>query len=173
MRRRGGYTLIELVLVLILLVLVAISVFILAASGSQALLRLSDQQGVAADLRTGLSYLDVQIHKNDARDALSLRQAPFSDGQALVIKQTIEGSVYLTWIFIQDGYLCEMFVEENLALTPDMSSRIVPMDGLTLRFVSQDALEIILMRNRNEDGSTGSERQASRTVYLRSGGANP
>ena len=47
MKRRGGYTLIELVLVLLLLVLVASAVFTLAASGSQAFLRLSGRQSAA------------------------------------------------------------------------------------------------------------------------------
>jgi hypothetical protein len=177
MRRRGGYTLIELVLVLFLLVLVASSVFVLAASGSRAFLRLSARLGEDADLRTGLSYLDVQIHKHDSQNALSIRPAPFGESgssgidQALVITQEIEGSTYLTWIYIQDGYLCELFVEEGIAVNPDMGSRIVKMDGLQLRRVSPDAMQIVLVRQTENPGPGGADAQtATRIVYLRAGG---
>lgn len=172
MRRRGGYTLIELVLVLFLLVLVASSVFILAASGSRAFLRLSARLGETADLRTGLSYMDVQIHKHDSQNALSIRQDPFGAGQALVITQKIENATYLTWIYIQDGYLCELFVEEGLAVNPDMGSQIVPMEGLQLKRVSPDALQIVLIRQAGSPGSDGpDDLTATRLVYLRAGGA--
>ena len=77
MRRRGGYTLIELALVLMLLILVASVVFTLAGTGSRTYLRIAAKQNQASDMRTALSYIDVQVRKHDVRDALSIRPDPF------------------------------------------------------------------------------------------------
>jgi prepilin-type N-terminal cleavage/methylation domain-containing protein len=169
MKQRRGYTLIELVLVLLLLVLVAAGVFTLAAAGSQAYLKLSDQQTLTAELRTGLSYLDVQIRKHDAFESLSIRQDPFQGGQALVIGQLLEDETYLTWIYVRDGYLCELFVKEGIAVTPDMASKIVRMDLMKLEQVSSDALLITLVRQPAES----LRQESSRLVYLRAGGISP
>jgi prepilin-type N-terminal cleavage/methylation domain-containing protein len=169
MKQRRGYTLIELVLVLLLLVLVAAGVFSLAASGSEAFLRLSNRQGVTADMRTGLSYLDVQIRKHDSAGAVSIRQNPFADGQALVIAQPIEGAVYLTWIYVQDGYLCELFVEEGTAVTAEMAGKITHMDEMRLDRVSAEILRVTLVRK-----SPGlPDLEAGRRIFLRSGGDSP
>jgi prepilin-type N-terminal cleavage/methylation domain-containing protein len=164
-----GYTLIELVLVLMLLVLIAVAVFILAATGSQTLLRLQERQSQAADLRTGLSYIDVQVHKHDASGALSIRQDPFAGGQALVIEQMLDNRTFLTWIFIQDGYLCELFVEQGAYVSREMSSQIVRMDALELKTTGRDDLQVSL--TRQAEGL--SPQRASRLIYLRSGGVAP
>jgi prepilin-type N-terminal cleavage/methylation domain-containing protein len=169
LKANRGYTLIELVLVLLLLVVIAVSVFILAAAGSQTLLRLQDRQSQAADLRTGLSYIDVQVRKHDERGALSIREGPFGIGQALVIRQILDERTFLTWIYIQDGYLCELFVEEGVYISPEMGSQIVRMDGLELKKAGIDDLQVIL--TRKTEGL--SLQQASRLIYLRSGGIAP
>jgi hypothetical protein len=176
MKRRSGYTLVELVLVLLLLVLVASAVFILAASGSQAFLRLSSRQSASADLRTGLSYIDVQVHKHDARDALSIRPDPFGGSPALVISQTIGGEPFLTWIYVRDGYLRELFIEEGTAINPDMDSQIVRMDELQLSQVSADTLQVVLIRKDGSEGPAGespAEQKGSRQIHLRAGGVSP
>jgi hypothetical protein len=169
MMRRCGYTLIELVLVLFLLILVAIGVFTLAASGSQAFLRLSDRQSLNADLRTGLSYLDVQVRKHDSQQSLSIQPDPFDAGPALVVEQSIEDKAFLTWIYVHDGYLSELFVEAGAAVTPDMASRIVRMDEMRLEQVAADAMRITLIRRPEGENPL----EASRLIYLRAGGTGP
>jgi type II secretory pathway pseudopilin PulG len=166
MRKRQGYTLIELVVVLLLLILVAAAVFTLAGTGSRTYLRLASRQAQSADLRTGISYLDVQINKHDTRGALSIRPDPFAGQPALVIEQTLEGETYLTWIYVLDGYLCELFVSQDTALTPEMASKIVPMDSLRLEMPSADSIHVTLIRET--EGLA--QRQAERIIHLQAGG---
>lgn len=168
MRRRGGYTLIELVLVLLLLILVASAVFTLAAAGSQTYLRLTAKQGQAADLRTGLSYLDVQVRKHDLKQSLNIRPDPFGSQPALAIEQDIEGEMYVTWIYLLDGYLCELFVAQDAEVNPEMGSRIVPMNEMELDILGDDAIRITLSRQAEGQARI----QGSRIVYLRAGGVS-
>ena len=169
MRRRNGYTLIELVLVLLLLVLVASVVFTLASVGSETYLRLAAKQDQAADLRIGLSYLDVQIRKHDEQGALSIRPDPFAGQPALVIEQQVGDQTYLTWIYVYDHTLCELFISEDTQVTPDMASRIVPMNGLEIEAVGTDAIRVTLIR-QSEDLTRIS---GTRIVNLRAGGIKP
>ncbi len=166
MRRRRGFTLIELVVVMLLLVLVSAAVFIMAGTGSQTYLRLAARQTAAADLRTGLSYLDVQIRKHDTRQCLSLQPDPFAGQTSLVIEQNIEGTAYQTWIYVLDGYLCELFVAKDADVTPEMGSKIAPIDSLQLEMPSSDSIRIVLTRQM----AGQAQQQVSRIIYLKAGG---
>jgi prepilin-type N-terminal cleavage/methylation domain-containing protein len=168
-RRRRGYTLVELVLVLMLLVLVASVVFSLAGTGSRTYLRLTAKQSQAADLRTGLSYLDVQVRKHDAKGALSIRPDPFAGQPALVISQVFDGKTYLTWIYLRDGFLCELLVAEDAVVTSAMGSRIVQMDALKLDVLADGSLRADL--SRQAEGQA--EIRGSRIISLHAGGISP
>ncbi|MEA4889481.1 MAG: DUF4860 domain-containing protein [Clostridiaceae bacterium] len=168
MRRRQGYTLIELVLVMFLLILIAFYVFTLTGIGSQTYLRLNAKQNETSDLRIGLSYINVQVRKHDAADALSIRKDPFEGGPALVVSQVLDGETYLTWIYIHDGYLCELFVADQAKVTPEMASKIAAADELHLESGGSDALKVTLVRYSDN----GAE-ERSRVISLKSGGISP
>ncbi|MGI6334597.1 MAG: DUF4860 domain-containing protein [Saccharofermentanales bacterium] len=166
MKRRGGYTLIELVLVLMLLILVASVVFTLAGAGSRTYLRMTAKQVQTGDLRIALSYLDVQIRKNDVKDAWSIRPDPFEGHPALVVEQDFEGRTCLTWIYVREGYLCELFVDESTVITDSMGSRIAPVDRMTLDVQDEGSLVVTLFR-QEPDRSVISQ---SRAISMRAGG---
>lgn len=166
MKRRRGYTLIELVLVLMLLVLVSGVVFILAASGSQTYLRLAEKQNQSTDLRTGLSYLDVQIRKHDTQGALSIRSGPFDSQPSLVISQEISGQLYLTYIYLHDGYLCELFVADDTVITDGMGSRIAAINSMQFDTLADGSIQITLSRQSGDQALIS----GSRTIFLRAGG---
>lgn len=105
MKGRGGYSLIELMLVMLLLIIVAVSVFLLTSAGSSAYARLSENAGASSDLRIALSYIDVRVKKIDGIGQVSICPAPFGGGQALLLSQTIEGSDYETYLYVDQGNL--------------------------------------------------------------------
>jgi prepilin-type N-terminal cleavage/methylation domain-containing protein len=142
--RKHGYTLIELVLVLFLLVLVAFFVFSVTGIGSQAFLRLNSWQERTTDLRIGLSYIDVKVHSYDQVNALTIGKSPFDSTDALMMKKEIEGQTYITWIYVWDGYLTELFVSEGTELTPQMGSRIARAESLVLQKPEASVLRVTL-----------------------------
>ena len=124
---RGGYTLIEMVLVMFLLVLVAAFVFSLTGAGSTAYLRLQEQQDLSADLRTGLSYIDVKIRSHDA-----------------------------PWFYSQGGYLGERFIPGQTAFKPELGSRIAAADVLEVGFSDRQKLLVTLTRQTGDKALTRS-----------------
>lgn len=166
MKRNDGYTLIELVLVLFLLVLVAVSVFTLAVAGSRSYLRLESSQRQAADMRIGLSYLDVKLRQNDRRDAIELAEVPGDDQTALRISRIIGEETYYTWIYLHEGYLCEMFLPADREFAPELGSRIVPVSAIAFSRPADDVLRVVLTGGTGD----GTAREMTRVFYLRAGG---
>jgi len=165
---RGGYTLLEMVLVMFLLVLVAAFVFSLTGAGSTAYLRLQEQQDLSADLRTGLSYIDVKIRSHDAAGQIWTAPRPDNSQTALVMRKTAGDAPYVTWIYIHEGYLCELFIPEQAAFKPELGSRIAAADVLEVGFSDRQKLLVTLTRQAGDNALT-----RSRTILLRSGGETP
>lgn len=166
--KRRGYTLIEMVLVLFLLIIVSFFVFTLTGIGSSAYLRLTDWQNRTADLRIGLSYIDVKVRSHDAAGAIAIRPDPFSGNDALIISRRVADETYLTWIYVYDGSLFELFVREDAAVSPAMGSKIADVSSLSLSMPEPDRLHVTLI-----SGSADTARSRSRTIRLNSKGEIP
>lgn len=163
--RRQGYALLEMILVMFLLILVSVFVFFVTESGSQAYIRLHERQEIGSDLRIGLSYIDVKIKRNDASDSLMIVDRPDRDEQALVIRRTGGSDEFFTWIYVHDGYLCELTLSANQTFQPEGGSRIVAADRIELSLPKSDRLKITLIHGQSD--------QLSRTLLLRSEGVLP
>ena len=166
--KRQGYTLIEMVLVMFLLILVSFFVFTVTGIGSSADLRLSDWQRQTSDLRVGISYIDVKTRSHDAADMISIQPDPFSGADALVISSEIAGQTYLTWIYIHDGHLCELFIRAGGAATPEMGNRIARIDELALDISGGTLLQVTLSRHNG-----GQLQKRTRSIKLNSEVSRP
>lgn len=159
---RSSHSLVEVVLVLLLLVLIALSVFSATELGSRAYLALQARQDADSDLRIAVSYLNIKIRKNDNAGALSIQPDPFGGQTALLIRQEIEGSPYITWVYLYEGNLRELLVAPDSELTPEMGTVIARLDGWSLE---PSARGIAVTLTRQNRGRTLSSR---RDILLRS-----
>lgn len=170
MKHRQGYTLIELVLVLFLLVFIAMAVFSLIGIGSQTYARMVEKQEVQADLRVGLSYLDVRMKQHDVTGAVNVAESPFSNHSegkpALKIQRSFGDTVYILWIYEYDGYLCELLTRPDADIAADMGSRIVAMDQVFFDKLDDDTLQVRMSRSSDSGVLT----TQIRTFTLRSEG---
>lgn len=134
--QKRGYTLMELTLVMLLLALFAITVMVLIQSGSTAYRKIADNRSAETNARVALSYLDVRLRQNDAQGALSLRENPLGEGNALVIHEEYDGFVYDTWVYFLDGtlYECSLLDEGDMPRV-DISAPIAQLDGYTLELL--------------------------------------
>jgi type II secretory pathway pseudopilin PulG len=172
-RNRGGYTLIELILVMFLLIMVASLVFSLTAAGSQAWLRLNTAQNSRSDLRTAMSYLEIQIKKADEEGAVSIEPDPFFSEPALRLDWIIENPTIpgqnkaTTWIYLHEGRLYEFYTLPGMSLVHAGGRELVKIDNWKLEISSGNLFTITI----NEDDRQNNE--WTRNIYLRSGGMTP
>ena len=59
---------------------------------------------------TALSYITEKLHQNDLEDSIFLDEL---DGtQAVVLRQETEDAFYLTYLYVWDGQLRELYIKE-------------------------------------------------------------
>lgn len=104
---RRGYTLVELMLVMLLLALFGITIMTLIQSGSTAYQKIVDNRNAESDARIAINYLDVRVRQSDERGAVTVRENPLGEGNALVIRERFDDVDYFTWVYFLDGTLYE------------------------------------------------------------------
>lgn len=80
--------------------------------------------------RTGLLYMVQRVHQNDIGGGMRLDTYQGSDALVLIEQETGQG--FETWIFIQDGFLCEQLIAQGTSIIPDQVQRVMPMQSLSL-----------------------------------------
>lgn len=86
-----------------------------------------DLEQVNYESRTALSYIVQKIHQNDTSQAVSLCQKEKRD--VLVIKD----QNYVTYIYEDDGYLKELFVQENMEFNKKDGKKVIPVSHLKMK----------------------------------------
>ena len=170
---KKGYTLIELVLVLFLLVLVASLVFSLTAAGSEAWLRLSSAREERSDLRTAMSYIEVQLRKADMADGISIEADPFNGESALYLVKRIKNPTIpdndqtITWIYLEDNTLYEFVTMPGMETIFTQGRPLLDNINWELNIVSDHMIEIKLW---SDIAGNNQKELVSRQIYIRSGG---
>ena len=74
---------------------------------------------------TALSHITEKLHQNDLEDSMFLDEL---DGtQAVVLRQETEDAFYLTYLYVWDGQLRELYIKEGTPLSPSAGKSILPI----------------------------------------------
>lgn len=164
---RRGYANIEILLVMLLLCAVTFLIFSTVAAGSKAYDNLAENQSRDAELRVGLSFLDVRLKKSDIEGGVRIRDNPFADGKALCIRSTIETRPFDTWIYCLDGGLYELFLPADARPAADTASLIARADRMDIVSEGGGILRIALSLDSGSDSAEPAG--LSGTFYLKTG----
>ena len=108
----------------------ALCVVLVLLSGAQVYRGLTERGEENFASRTAARYLTTRI-----RQAESVTVGDFEGCQALVIPEQIDGTTYLTRVYVYDGHLRELYCAENADLQPRDGEKVLPAEVLevTLR----------------------------------------
>lgn len=141
---------------LILFGIFAVSVLSVLLAGAGAYRRLTARDQAGFERRTLGEYLTARVRQADVWDRVTVED--FSGAPAL---RLADEDGYVTWVYVWDGWLMELYTSEESELGPEAGSRLIEAHSLELKW-EEDLLEIKV------SGGDGSEEQ----LYLapRSGG---
>ncbi len=108
----------------------AVCLLIVLLTGADAYNSLTAKDRIAYDNRVCGQYIATQVRQNDDMDSITVTD--FGDGGALSLAKEIEGTRYVTLIYSYDGYLMELFCDENAQLAPEDGEKIMPISRLSL-----------------------------------------
>lgn len=74
--------------------------------------------------RSVSQYVANRIRQADSEGMVTVES--FEGSSALVIRQTIDGRAYVTWIYCRDGWLWELFAAESSDLSAEAGEQLIP-----------------------------------------------
>ncbi len=114
----------------------AVCLLIILLTGADTYRRLTERDQAAYGRRTCAQYIMMKVRQNDR--AGDIFTEPFGGGDALVMRENIDGKTYLTRIYVFEGYLTELFAPEGSAHSPWAGEKI--MEYGSLEFSEENGL---------------------------------
>ncbi len=102
--------------------------------------------------RTSVLYLNEKIRQNETANAVLVDSYDGMD--ALVLSQTVNDYNIKTWLYIENDYLCEATLSENVTLIPNIGQKIMPMYEIDFNLNDDGLLEITVLDIDNVTHST-------------------
>lgn len=145
--------------VLVLFCVFALAVLLVLVLGAQSYGGSVRRAQEGYNGRTALSFFATKVRQYDGAGSVELCR--FGGGEALCLRETVEGTSYLTYLYCYDGALRELYCEEGLDLAPEDGTELLPLEELRLEETDRGLLRATCT---DEVGSY------SLYLYLRAGG---
>lgn len=99
------------------------------------------------DRRTAIAYITQKVRQNN--EAGAIEAGEFDGHSALLLHQTFNNADYITYLYENEGSLCELFCAANAELTAGAGSAILPVQSVDF----EDTDQGILVKLVTADGS--------------------
>ncbi len=126
MNRRKNHS-IDVVFALALFCTFAVSVLMVLMMGASSYKSVTAAMDSNYEDRTGAGYLAEKIRHFDSRG--SIAAGKFDGNDALLLKQNIDGTEYITYIYYYDGYIRELLTENNSGMTAEAGEKVIEAAG--------------------------------------------
>ncbi len=101
------------------------------------------------DVRTSALYLTQKIRQSEQLNSVAIDE--FNGVDALVITERYGEYTFNTWVYIENGFLCEAVLSEGVELIPNMGQNIMPLSEM---FFELDDSGILHLNVVTVNGST-------------------
>ncbi len=108
----------------------AVGILTVLLGGAQAYRRLNTRDQAAYTARTCTQLLATKVRQAAGWVYIEA----FGDGDALVLAEEIEGTVYLDRIYCHDGWLMELYAADEDGWLPQDGERLLALEGLSLEW---------------------------------------
>lgn len=142
---------------LLFLVFVMCALFLILIGG-RVYENINHRSELAYQKEIAFSYIANKVRQADEAGAVSLTES--GGVQVLELKQTIEGTVYVTQIYYRDGSLYELFADQNSGLSVSDGNQILECGKITMELSDH----LLHLKSVNDSGG-------ELFLSLRSGGA--
>lgn len=152
MTRSGQKHQLEGLLALLLFGVFAVCLMAVLLTGANTYRALTERDQAAYDYRVCAQYLAARVRQADRLNGV--RVAEFGGRDALILHEDINGADYVTYVYVDDGYLKELFCAASNEVSPGDGEDIMPAQSLSaelsrgvlkLSLTTQDGREAELM----------------------------
>ena len=121
---------IDSIFIMLLFFLFALTAFVLIMIGVRQYKATANVMDYNYEIRTVTSYLREKTRQNSSNSSISIETI---DGtNALCLKNTLNNTIYNTYIYYYDGSLREMYIQEGTPFTLNLGQQIVTISGFDM-----------------------------------------
>lgn len=135
--------------VLTLFAVFAVCSMLLIAFGANIYQKTVDNMEDHFNIYTSVTYISEKIRQGDSSSSLEV--VDFGDGNAFKIASNIEGTDYLTYIYMYDGYLKELYIKADNPLEPKAGQKLLPVSRFD---ITSEATNLYSYTITDNNGST-------------------
>lgn len=121
---------IDSIFIMLLFFLFALTAFVLIMIGVRQYKATANAMDYNYEIRTVTSYLREKTRQNSSNSSISIETI---DGtNALCLKNTLNNTIYNTYIYYYDGSLREMYIQDGTPFTLNLGQQIVTISGFDM-----------------------------------------
>lgn len=117
---------------LVLFLLFSVCILGVLLTGGDVYRKITEKDRTAYDCRTAVQYLTTKVRQSDTADNLAVVE--FEGFPALQLREQVGERTYVTQIYCMDGYLWELYAQEDSGLAPSDGERVLPAENLDLQW---------------------------------------
>lgn len=151
------------VFVLALFAVFAVAILLALMFGARVYQGMEDRDTAAYNSGMACAYIAERVRHSGETTGVAV--GTFGDGDALYIYEETAGTAYQTAIYVYGGYLCELYTEAGLDLSPDAGTQLLECEKVA--FSERDA-GLIDVEITGQDGQ-----KSTLTLTLREGRCLP
>ncbi len=118
----------------------AVTMFLSMVCGASVYRNVADRAEQASKERIGISYMITKIRSFD--EGGMVHTGEFGDSDAVFLVQEFDGVRFHTILYVYDGWLRELFCEEDNELPPSGGEMISEAGGLSARMTENGFLSL-------------------------------
>lgn len=138
---------VDILFVIALFCVFAVSALMLVMIGSNVYKKTVHNMDQNYNTRTSFAYITEKIRQFDSQDAISVGSLEGTD--ALILTTTANDTIYNTYIYRYDGYLKELFVKSDAAISLESGQNILPISDFTLLAINEHLYQFTLTSENN------------------------
>lgn len=123
-----------------LFVLIVVALFVLVMIATDSYKVVVEAQNTSNVSRASLSYLDSRIKAADLTEALARGVGP--EGDALVLRENVQGALYETRIYLYEGMLMEEYSLAEDPFSPSKATAITGTETFSFEFLDQSLVRV-------------------------------
>lgn len=127
---------IDRVFLLALLALFAATAFLVVSIGAKQYHSIADSMTANYETRTVSSYLEEKMNQNDVAGSVAVTS--IGAFPAIALSETVNDTIYTTYIYCYDGYLREITVSDGTTVLPGDGQKIIETKALAIDMVSSN-----------------------------------
>lgn len=138
---------VDILFVIALFCVFAISALMLVMIGSNVYKKTVENMDQNYNTRTSFAYITEKIRQFDSQDAISV--GFIEDTDTLILTTFANDTIYNTYIYMYDGYLKELFVKSDTAISLESGQNILPISDFHLIAINEHLYQFTLTSENN------------------------